>query len=68
MNKFEKGLQLKQLNEKGIDVFGAEEKFSIWAKEFNPALQQRPIELFSSKTGIKRINDLLTRIEHGVLS
>ena len=68
MDKFEKRLQLKQLKEKGIKVFGSGEKFSKWVEEFNPALQQRPTELFSTEAGIKHVNNLLTRIEHGVFS
>jgi putative toxin-antitoxin system antitoxin component (TIGR02293 family) len=68
IDKTEKILLLWELMKRGIDVFGSEEKFSIWIREFNTALQKKPIDMFSTITGINLVNNLLTRIEYGVFS
>jgi len=67
-DKTEKIILLGALMKRGIDVFGSEEKFSSWIKEYNTALQKKPIDLFSSITGIELVDNLLTRIEYGVFS
>ncbi|PWD97993.1 antitoxin Xre/MbcA/ParS toxin-binding domain-containing protein [Marinilabilia rubra] len=68
VDKKEKILLLWQLMKRGIEVFGSEEKFSLWIREYNTALQKKPIDLFSSITGIEMANNLLTRIQYGVFS
>jgi len=51
------------------EVFGSREKAEIWLREPNCALNmQPPLDLLDTDEGAKQVEDVLTRIEHGVFS
>lgn len=51
------------------EVFGSQEKASLWLKEPNRALGlQTPLSLLDTDEGARRVEDVLIRIEHGVFS
>lgn len=61
-------IQLIELFEKGYDVFG-KDKFQIWIRASIKALgNERPIDLLDTSIGIKMVEDIIGRIEHGVYS
>lgn len=68
LDKSEKILRISQMVKRGVDTFGNIEKFSKWIREYNTALQKKPIELFTTIVGIELIENVLTRIEYGVYS
>jgi putative toxin-antitoxin system antitoxin component (TIGR02293 family) len=50
-------------------VFGAEDKASTWLRRPNRALSgELPIDLLDTDVGARQIEDILGRIEHGVVS
>lgn len=50
-------------------VFGAEDKAATWLRRPNRALNgELPIDLIDTDVGARQIEDLLGRIEHGVVS
>ena len=50
-------------------VFGAEDKAATWLRRPNRALNgEPPIELLDTDAGARQIEDVLGRIEHGVVS
>ena len=60
-------IQLVLLVGKGVEVFGALEKFTSWFDTPSKALGGRvPSDLVSLKTGAQAVMDELGRIEHGV--
>ncbi len=61
-------MDLIPLIDKGVVVFGCFDKFYNWLYEENLALGSKPIGLLSSESGIKRVIDILGRIEHGIIS
>ncbi len=65
----ERILQIEILQQKGAEVFGNQENFSIWLETENLALGKRvPRSLMNNSFGIQLLMDELTRIEHGVLA
>lgn len=50
-------------------VFGAEDTATAWLRRPNRALNlERPIDLLDTDVGARQIEDLLGRLEHGVVS
>lgn len=50
------------------EVFANREKALAWLESPNPSLQGKsPIEAASTEEGFEQADDILTRIEHGVL-
>ncbi|GAC1469887.1 MAG: DUF2384 domain-containing protein [Gemmatimonadaceae bacterium] len=50
-------------------VFGAEDKAATWLRRPNRALNgELPIDLLDTDVGVRQIEDILGRIEHGVVS
>jgi len=50
-------------------VFGAEDKAATWLRRPNRALNgELPIDLLDTDVGARQIEDILGRIEHGVVS
>ena len=50
------------------EVFANQEKALHWLQAPNPSLSGRaPLEVVVSEKGYQEVNDILTRIEHGVL-
>lgn len=65
----ERILQIELLHQRGEEVFGNKEHFSVWLETENLALGKRlPCELLRNSFGIQLLMDELTRIEHGVLA
>lgn len=63
----ERIVEVSQLYNKGVDVFGDAEKFTNWMHSKNMALGNvPPITLLDTSIGINMITDELTRIEYGV--
>ena len=60
---------MKQLVEKGIQVFGTKAKFLIWIDTENEALGgNTPDSILDSSIGSSIVFDLLMQIEKGVVS
>ena len=52
----------------GIDVLANREKALAWLRTPNPSLKGRaPIEAANTEEGFEQADEILTRIEHGVL-
>ncbi|TXK51862.1 DUF2384 domain-containing protein [Pontibacter qinzhouensis] len=65
----EKIIEVILVYNKGIEVFGDQDKFNIWLETQSVALAGlRPKELLDTTFGISLLKDELTRIEHGVLA
>jgi len=61
-------IQLVELYEKGYELFG-EEKFQLWIRAKILVLgNEQPINYLDTSIGIKLIEDIIGRIEHGVYS
>jgi len=61
-------IQIVELFDTGYDIFG-EEKFQRWIRSEIIVLDDRcPIDFMDTPIGINMIEDILGRIEHGVLS
>ncbi len=58
--------QLQRLTKMAREVLGSAEKATNWLFRPNRVLGQRtPFSLLTSRTGVKRVETLLGRIEHG---
>jgi|SRR5690606_6682320 len=63
----ERIVQISQLYNKGLDVFGASEKLKNWLQTKNVSLGNvTPLSLLDTTIGINLVKDELVRIEHGV--
>jgi putative toxin-antitoxin system antitoxin component (TIGR02293 family) len=50
-------------------VFGAEDRAATWLRRPNRALNgELPIDLLDTDVGARQIEDILGRIEHGIVS
>lgn len=59
--------QLAEILAKAIEVFGSQDEAEAWLERPAIALEQRrPIDLLATPPGVKLVEDLLGRIEHGV--
>lgn len=57
------------LYEHGLSVFGDARKFENWLRKPNGALDEKiPFNLLNTVEGIKKVDDILGRIEHGIFS
>ncbi|NJD67399.1 MAG: hypothetical protein C3F12_13670 [Candidatus Methylomirabilota bacterium] len=62
-------MRLARIATQAAQVFGAEDKAAIWLHRPNRALGlAAPLGLLSTDIGAKQVEDLLGRIEHGVIS
>jgi uncharacterized protein (DUF2384 family) len=62
-------IQISELYNLGIEVFGDKDKFNIWLETQNLALGGiRPKELLDNSFGIGLLKDELLRIEQGILA
>ncbi len=65
----EKIVELAIFYERGVKVFGDKAKFDTWLGLDNIALHNyRPKDLLDSSFGIQWLNEILTRIEHGIFA
>ena len=68
-NQSEKIIELSEVTNVGIDVFGNLEKFKLWLDTPNFALGNlKPIELLKDSYGKEMVIGELTRINHGILA
>ena len=52
-----------------VSVFGAEDKATTWLQRPNGALNgEPPIRLLDTDVGARQVEDILGRIEHGIVS
>ena len=52
-----------------VSVFGAEDKAAMWLRRPNRALNgELPIRLLDTDVGAQQIEDILGRIDHGIVS
>lgn len=59
--------QFAELMVRAIEVFGSQEEAERWFRSPAMALEQkRPIDLVTSSIGVKMVEQLLIRLEHGV--
>jgi putative toxin-antitoxin system antitoxin component (TIGR02293 family) len=62
-------IEIARVIEHALDVFEDEEKVKLWLNAPIRALSyNKPIDFFYSPTGLRLINNILGRIEHGVIS
>jgi putative toxin-antitoxin system antitoxin component (TIGR02293 family) len=62
-------IEIAKVVEHAFEVFENEEKVKRWLNYPNRALNNiKPIDLFYLPTGLKMVDDILGRIEHGVYS
>ncbi len=61
--------RLARIAAQAVAVFGTEEKASTWLRRPNRALNSElPIRLLDTDVGTRQVEDILGRIEHGVVS
>ncbi|MEX0781108.1 MAG: MbcA/ParS/Xre antitoxin family protein [Dehalococcoidia bacterium] len=61
--------RVKAVQQHALEVFGDAAVARTWLSRPNRALlNQRPNSLLMSPEGIEQVDDVLTRIEHGVIS
>lgn len=64
----DRALRLARIAVDADRVFGSEDKASRWLRKPNRAAgDQAPIGLLETETGTKIVEDLLLRIEHGII-
>ncbi|RVU02055.1 DUF2384 domain-containing protein [Mucilaginibacter limnophilus] len=62
-------IEIARVVEHALDVFGDETMVKLWLNTANRALNNiKPIQLFNNYTGLNMVDNVLGRIEHGVLS
>nr|WP_299382189.1 MbcA/ParS/Xre antitoxin family protein [Allomuricauda sp.] len=58
--------KIERLHDYGREVLG-KIGYGEWLASSNPFLEgQRPIDILDTDSGIKAIEDMLTRIDHGI--
>jgi putative toxin-antitoxin system antitoxin component (TIGR02293 family) len=67
--QLEKIIEMAEVTDVGLDVFGNIEKFRLWLATPNFALGNRkPIELLQDSNGKELVIGELTRINYGILA
>jgi putative toxin-antitoxin system antitoxin component (TIGR02293 family) len=62
-------IRLARLATQAVQVFGKEDKAAMWMHRPNRALgSQAPLDLLRTDLGAKQVEEVLGRIEHGVIS
>jgi len=62
-------IEIAKVVEHAFAVFEEEEKVKTWLSKPNAALNNmKPLDLFSTSTGLGMVNDILGRMEEGVYS
>jgi putative toxin-antitoxin system antitoxin component (TIGR02293 family) len=60
--------RIAHVADQAVSVFGAEDKATTWLQRPNVALNgELPIRLLDTDVGTRQVEDLLGRIEHGVV-
>jgi putative toxin-antitoxin system antitoxin component, TIGR02293 family len=61
-------IRLARVGAHAVQVFGTDEKAATWLHRPNRALDNRtPLDLLQTDLGTKQVEDVLSRIEHGVI-
>jgi putative toxin-antitoxin system antitoxin component (TIGR02293 family) len=61
--------RLARIAARAVGVFGTEDKASAWLRRPNRALgNELPIRLLDTDVGARQVEDILGRIEHGIVS
>ena len=61
--------RLARIAAQAVSVFGTEDKASAWLRRPNLALNNElPLRLLDTDVGTRQVEDILGRIEHGVVS
>ena len=61
--------QESAINARAREVFGNRERAEEWMRESNPALQDRkPLKAIKTQSGRRAVEQILGRIQHGVIS
>jgi putative toxin-antitoxin system antitoxin component (TIGR02293 family) len=61
--------RLARVAGQAVSVFGAEDKATTWLQRPNRALNgELPIRLLDTDVGARQVEDILGRIEHGIVS
>ena len=64
----EKILEIAEVTNLGLEVFGDKEKLKLWLETRNYALgNQKPFDLLKDSYGKEMVMGELTRIDHGIL-
>jgi putative toxin-antitoxin system antitoxin component (TIGR02293 family) len=67
--KSEQAIEIAQVISKCLDIFGTKENMQQWLSSSVIALGgKKPIDLLDTSFGIRMINTVLSRLEHGVYS
>lgn len=62
-------VRLARLGAEATQLFGTEEKAATWLRRPNRALgRHAPLELLDNDLGARQVEDVLGRIQHGVIS
>lgn len=64
----ERLMALTDLYSYGCSVMGGREKFNLWMKSENIAIQGKPLDFTDTLYGISEIRNILGRIEYGIYS
>lgn len=65
----EKIIEMAEVTDMGVDVFGSMEKFKLWLDTPNYALGSlKPVELITDSYGKEMVVGELTRFNHGILA
>lgn len=60
--------RLARIAAHAVSVFGTEEKAALWLRRPNRALNsEAPVRLLDTDVGTRQVEDILGRIEHGVV-
>lgn len=61
-------IRLAHVAAHAVQVFGSEEKAAGWLHRVNRSLGDRsPLDLLCTELGSKQVDDVLSRLEHGVI-
>ncbi len=65
----EKIIEMAEVTQLGLEVFGSMEKLKLWLETPNFALGSlKPLELLKDSYGKEMVTEELTRINYGILS
>ncbi|MBX2951093.1 MAG: DUF2384 domain-containing protein [Leadbetterella sp.] len=62
----EKIIEMAEVTQTGLEVFGDMEKFKLWLETPNYALSGKPVELLKDSYGKELVISELTRINYGI--
>jgi putative toxin-antitoxin system antitoxin component (TIGR02293 family) len=64
----DRAVRLARVGKMAEQVFGGEEKAHRWLRKPKPSLEgETPLNYLASETGARVVEEMLTRIDHGIL-